>query len=187
MPVDSKVRPSPGCPQVDHEAHLPAEQPPPREDPRLPFPHEDQEWPLGAQASPRQGPARPGPLSTVCPVEFRGAFRTLQRGEISAPPKGLRSLLGREARLDVRRFPGPPEPMGPRLLVNAPRRAGSAVERNRFRRRVRMAFLALIRDERLTPNPGSVLWVRPGSAGCALAFDEVLDLLRQALSRPDRA
>lgn len=120
-------------------------------------------------------------------MEFRGAFRTLQRGDVSAPPKGLRPLLGRDAGLDVRRFPGPTDPPGPRLLVNAPRRAGSAVKRNRFRRRVRMAFLSLVRDERLLPTPDQVLWVRPGSGGCDLPFDELLGLLRQALSRPDRA
>lgn len=127
------------------------------------------------------------PSKSACPVEFRGAFRTLRRGDISAPPKGLRSLLGRDAALDVRRFPGPSESPGPRLLVNAPRRAGSAVERNRFRRRVRMAFLKLIRDERFQPSPSQVLWVRPGSGGCDLSFDDLLSLLRQALSRPDRA
>lgn len=120
-------------------------------------------------------------------MEFRGAFRTLQRGDVSAPPKGLRSLLGREAALDVRRFPGPIEPPGPRLLVNAPRRAGSAVERNRFRRRVRMAFLRLLNDEGLTLDSAAVLWVRPGPGGCTLPFDDILGLLRRVLSRPDRA
>jgi len=120
-------------------------------------------------------------------VEFRGAFRTLQRGDISAPPKGLRSLLGRDAALDVRRFPGPPESPGPRLLVNAPRRAGSAVERNRFRRRVRMAFLRLVAEEGLVMDPSVVVWVRPGPSSCSLPFDDILGLLRRALSRPDRA
>ncbi|HZU53394.1 MAG TPA: ribonuclease P protein component [Holophagaceae bacterium] len=120
-------------------------------------------------------------------MEFRGAFRVLKRGDISAPPRGLRPLLNRDAALDVRRFPGPPQPPGPRLLVNAPRRAGSAVERNRFRRRVRMAFLALLRDEGLGANPGQVVWVRPGLGGCGLAFEDLLSLLRRALSRPDTA
>ena len=112
-------------------------------------------------------------------MEFRGAFRVLRRGEISAPPKGLRPLLGREAALDVRRFPLAIEPPGPRLLVSAPRRAGSAVERNRFRRRVRAAFLSLLRDGRAM-DPGQVVWVRP-SGTCDLPFDEVLGLLQRAI------
>lgn len=120
-------------------------------------------------------------------MEFRGAFRVLRRGDISAPPKGLRPLLNRDAALDVRRFSGPAQPSGPRLLVNAPRRAGSAVERNRFRRRVRMAFLGLLRDEGLSVDPGQVVWVRPGPDGCNLPFDDLLGLLRRALSRPDKA
>jgi hypothetical protein len=50
-----------------------------------------------------------------------------------------------------------------------------------------MAFLTLIRDEDLHANPGSVVWVRPGHGGCGLAFDDLLSLLRRALSRPDTA
>lgn len=116
-------------------------------------------------------------------MEFRGAFRVVRRGDIGAPPRGLRPLLGRGAPLDVRRFAGPPEPPGPRLLVNAPRRAGSAVQRNRFRRRVRMAFLRLLREERLRLAPEAIIWVRP-SAGCDLAYDTLLDHLRRALRAP---
>lgn len=114
-------------------------------------------------------------------MEFRGAFRALRRGEIGAPPKGLRALLGREAALDVRTFPCKAQPPGPRLLVSAPRRAGSAVQRNRFRRRVRMAFLRLLRGEGRTMDAGLVLWVRPGSGGCGLPFDDILNLLRRAM------
>lgn len=120
-------------------------------------------------------------------MEFRGTFRVLRRGDISAPPKGLRPLLPRDAVLDVRRFPGPTVPLGPRLLVNAPRRAGSAVQRNRFRRRVRMAFLRLLRDEGLVVDPAQVIWVRPGPSGCNLSFDELFGLLKQALDRRDPA
>lgn len=120
-------------------------------------------------------------------MEFRGAFRVLRRGDISAPPKGLRPLLNRDAALDVRRFPGPRQPSNPVLLVNAPRRAGSAVQRNRFRRRVRMAFLRLLRDEKLPADPQQVVWVRPGRGGCDIRFDDLLSLLRRALSRMDTA
>ena len=112
-------------------------------------------------------------------MEFRGAFRVLRRGEISAPPRGLRPLLSRESALDVRTFPLPIAPPGPRLLVSAPRRAGSAVQRNRFRRRVRAAFLRLLREEG-TVAADLVVWVRPAKA-CDLPFDDVLGLLRQAI------
>jgi RNase P protein component len=114
-------------------------------------------------------------------VEFRGAFRVLRRGEISAPPKGLRPLLGKEAALDVRRFPCAAPPAAPRLFVSAPRRAGSAVQRNRFRRRVRMAFLAFLREHPGRVAPGQVVWIRPGPSGCEVPFGDVLSLLRRAI------
>ncbi|HTL99440.1 MAG TPA: ribonuclease P protein component [Holophagaceae bacterium] len=97
----------------------------------------------------------------------------------------MRSLLGRDPALDVRIFPGPAEPPAPRLLVNAPRRAGSAVKRNRFRRRVRMAFLKLIREEAFQVGPGQIVWVRPGASGCDLPFEALMGLLHQALDRQD--
>ena len=71
----------------------------------------------------------------------------------------------------------------PLLLVNAPRKSGGAVQRNRFRRRVRMALLALLREEKAA-GP-FVLWVRParGAAAGRISYREILDRLRPVLRR----
>jgi ribonuclease P protein component len=72
------------------------------------------------------------------------------------------------------------------LLVNASRKQGRAVQRNRFRRRVRMAFLKILREQ---PSPDElryVVWVRPSRGapkGCPFSFHEIESQLRLALSR----
>ena len=87
--------------------------------------------------------------------------------------------------LDIRIWSGPSDAL-PLLLVNASRKQGQAVMRNRFRRRVRMAFLAVLRSAPgLTPF-GAVVWVRPArgaKAGCDIPYAEIEAQLRLALSR----
>jgi len=76
----------------------------------------------------------------------------------------------------------------PLLLVNAPRKTGSAVERNKFRRRVRMAFLTVLRksNETSTSNTNSfVLWVRPSpgnSKGCRVDYRNIEKQIESSLS-----
>jgi hypothetical protein len=87
------------------------------------------------------------------------------------------------------------------LLVNASRKQGRAVQRNRFRRRVRMAFLKILRDgsggagleaasgpvpENASEKGCCVVWVRPSrtaAKGCPFLFHEIESQLRLALSR----
>ena len=74
----------------------------------------------------------------------------------------------------------------PMLLVNASRKQGRAVQRNRFRRRVRMAFLAILREQPSLEGFHGVVWVRPARSaprGCPFTFHEILGQLRLALSR----
>lgn len=69
------------------------------------------------------------------------------------------------------------------LLVTSPRRIGPAVRRNRFRRQVRMAFLATV--EPLLNCPW-VVWVRLGRTAPpleAIAFKDLENQLRLALQR----
>jgi ribonuclease P protein component len=76
-----------------------------------------------------------------------------------------------------------PEPM---LLVNASRKQGRAVQRNRFRRRVRMAFLKILREQPRAEDLRYVVWVRPARGapkGCPFTFHEIEGQLRLALSR----
>lgn len=108
-------------------------------------------------------------------------------------PVVVRSLTARaepgEARpvLDIRawRIPGSLWDV-PRLLVHAPRRTGGAVERNRFKRRTRMALLGVLEENACLKLASWVIWVRPAkgsSLGCRVAFAAIEGQLRQALSR----
>jgi ribonuclease P protein component len=70
------------------------------------------------------------------------------------------------------------------LLVTSPRKTGPAVQRNRFRRQVRMAFLAGLGP--LLDGSSWVVWIRPGRAAPPLdkiTFQEIENQLRLALRR----
>jgi ribonuclease P protein component len=107
------------------------------------------------------------------------------RKDHAVPRIHPRPLSARDASLDIRIWPAPAGEL-PLLLVNASRKQGHAVQRNRFRRRVRMAFLNLLKaDPRLVSFAG-VVWVRParGSARkCLLSYHEIEGQLRLAFSR----
>jgi ribonuclease P protein component len=69
------------------------------------------------------------------------------------------------------------------LLVTSPRKTGGAVQRNQFRRRVRMAFL-----DGLQPlqNGSWVVWVRPGRTAPPvdhISFQDIESQLKLALRR----
>ena len=118
-------------------------------------------------------------------MRVAGRYRVVRRQDHAVPEVVPRPLLGREHALDIRiwRLAGSVEPM---LLVNASRKQGRAVQRNRFRRRVRMALLQILRE---TPSSGGslgVVWVRPARnarKGCPFSFLEILGQLRLALTR----
>ena len=110
------------------EAHVPAQQPEAQEDARLPRPYAD------ARRSGRdQGPAPAGPrppLGLIWRIRDRATFVALSRA---------RAL--REGPVTLRYLPGPDA--GPaRVAVATTRATGSAVARNRVRRRLRAAVAA---------------------------------------------
>lgn len=113
---------------------------------------------------------------------FKGRFRTVRHTDHAVPSALPRPLLGQDALLDIRawRLPGAELPL---LLVTTPRKSGPAVRRNRFRRRVRMAFLNTA-DARL--QAPWVVWVRPLRKGPPLDRLSIQDIegqLRLALRR----
>ena len=118
-------------------------------------------------------------------MRVAGRYRVVRRQDHAVPEVVPRPLLGREQALDIRvwRLAGSVEPM---LLVNASRKQGRAVQRNRFRRRVRMALLQILRE---TPSLGGslgVVWVRPARnapKGCPFSVLEIAGQLRLALTR----
>jgi ribonuclease P protein component len=70
------------------------------------------------------------------------------------------SRTPRKSSLDVRVWRGAPGGI-PLLLVSASRKNGGAVERNRFRRRIRMAFLDILRETGGEPLDEAIVWIRP--------------------------
>jgi ribonuclease P protein component len=115
-------------------------------------------------------------------VIFKGRFRTVRHKDHAVPAPPPRPLLGPEAFLDIRawRHDGA---TGPLLLVTSPRKTGPAVRRNRFRRQVRMAFLACSAP---LADRAWVVWVRPARTAPPLDSMTLHDIegqLRKALGR----
>lgn len=114
---------------------------------------------------------------------YRGRFRTVRHKDHAVPTPQPRPLLGPSSWLDVRAW-RLSAAEGPLLLVTSPRRTGTAVQRNRFRRRVRMAFLAAGPDS--LRGRDWVVWVRPGRTAPSLdtlCFQDIEAQLRLALHR----
>ena len=113
---------------------------------------------------------------------FKGRFRTVRHSDHAVPSALPRPLLGAEARVDIRAWRTDAS-RPPLLLVTTPRKSGIAVRRNQFRRRARMAFLALINRQSL----GSwIVWIRPLRKGPSLdrlTYQDIEGQLRLALRR----
>jgi ribonuclease P protein component len=133
------------------EAYVPTQQPQAGQEPRVPSPDVDPGRPGGAPGASAQGP-RPA-LRLIWRVERRDLFAALR----SAP-------RGRSGPLAVSFLPGSAaEP--PRVAFAVGRKVGTAVQRNRLRRRLR----ALLR-ERIELGPGAYLVaVGPGAANESFA------------------
>jgi len=115
-------------------------------------------------------------------VIYKGRFRTVRHQDHAVPTPQPRPLLGPSSCLDVRAWRRPTAEQ-PLLLVTTARKTGGAVQRNRFRRQVRMAFLAGLQP--LAGQPW-VVWVRPGRQAKALdtlLFSDIETQLRLALRR----
>ena len=116
---------------------------------------------------------------------FKDRFRTVRHKDHVVPAPPPRPLLGQSSWLDVRAWRHSERLgiLGPMLLVTSPRKTGPAVQRNHFRRQVRMAFLACV--DPLAGGPW-VVWVRPGRTAPSLDTITFLDIenqLRLALCR----
>jgi ribonuclease P protein component len=115
-------------------------------------------------------------------VIYKGRFRTVRHKDHAVPAPLPRPLLGQTALLDIRAWRKAMDG-GPLLLVTSPRKTGPAVQRNTFRRRVRMAFLANMKP--LLDLPW-VVWVRPGRTAPPLdtiSYQDIESQLRLALLR----
>lgn len=111
-------------------------------------------------------------------MRVAGRYRTVRRSDHAVPAEPTRSLT-RDGRVDIRAWRKGTEAV-PLLLVNASRKNGNAVLRNRFRRRVRMAFLEVVRSLDPASLHSSVIWVRP-ARGLRLTSDIPYDHLKGQL------
>ena len=113
---------------------------------------------------------------------YKGRFRTVRHKDHAVPAPLPRPLLGQASWLDIRAWRRVDAGV-PMLLVTSPRKTGGAVQRNRFRRRVRMAFLARVGPLR---DHAWIGWVRPGRTAPRLdsiSFQDIESQLRLALRR----
>jgi ribonuclease P protein component len=129
---------------------------------RLPSPHVDPRWSSHPQGPPVEGSAPP--VGLIWRVDRRQTFAELRRGR-----------RHREGPVTVSWVPGDPtEP--PRVAYTIGRRVGSAVVRNRLRRRLR----ALTREAAPNLRSGSYLiGVSPEAA--SLSYDELRTVLVKVL------
>lgn len=120
-------------------------------------------------------------------MQVAGHFRAVRHADHVLPAPVMPRPLVATKLLDIRAWLNPsPSADGPALLVHAPRRSGPAVERNRFKRRTRMALLDILREQPVLGEDPWVLWVRPsksGQTGCRIAYEELVGQLRLALLR----
>lgn len=150
------------------EENVPTEQPPSSQAPRLPSPDVD-----ARRAGHREGAApqgAPAPLGLIWRVERRDTFEALRRARRC-----------RQGSLSLSWVPGDPaEP--PRVAYTIGRRVGTAVVRNRLRRRLRMVMRCLAADLR----PGAYL-LGASAAAAELSYSELESLvgrLIESIHRP---
>lgn len=126
-------------------------------------------------------------------MDVAGAYRTVRHCDHAVPESLPRPLLGAEHPLDVRLWRNvqgiSPFPEVPRLLVGISRKMGGAVQRNRFKRRVRMAALALFREPAAAALGPCTVFVRVARnvpKGKDIPYLDILKFLRMALERAPR-
>lgn len=120
-------------------------------------------------------------------MELAGRFRAVRRKDRAVPERPPRPLGDPASGLDIRIWVRP-EADQPLLLATTPRKCGSAVERNRFRRRARMALLAVFRGPGAQDRPKGghpLVWIRPakGARVRDIPYADLEGQLRLAFSR----
>ena len=157
--------------EPNHEAHLPTEQPPSQEDPRLSCAHGHQGRPTGAEPSSRQGPQASRGLTADAPPPASSVPRGRFPRDLRLTDKPQFDLVHREGlRVSDGLFTVIARPNGlghARLgLAVGVRAAGNAVRRNRVKRVVRETFRATQQE---LPSVDLVVNAKPGAGQASTA------------------
>jgi ribonuclease P protein component len=164
---------------TSEQAHFPAEQPSPRQDPRVSPAHAHAGRSCDPRRSPHQGPRPALGLSVVLPATARLRQRADFTATVRRGRRGRSGLLAVHLDRASTSLPAPPTPGRVGFVVS--RTVGPAVVRNRVLRRLR--HLMVVRLDRLPA--GSRVVVRafaPAAAASSAALASALDrALGQAL------
>lgn len=139
--------------EAPREAHIPAQQPPPGQEARLPRSDGHEGRSQRPARSSAQGPQ--APVGLIWRLHDRRTFIELRR-------RGRRTRSGSVA-VTVMLDPVSPTPLPPRIAFAVPRKVGPAVVRNRLRRQVR-AHLASRRADHRLPSGDWLFAIQPGAA-----------------------
>ena len=147
------------------EAHLPAEQPQTSQEPRLSSPHVDQGGPGRAQGQTAEGP--PPAVGLTWRVRDRGTFARFRasRTRTSTGPITVTFVHDEVA-------------TPPRVAYSVGRKVGSAVVRNRLRRRLR----AIVADRPTQLAPGAYL-ISAAPRAAEMTFADLRSTVDGALDR----
>jgi ribonuclease P protein component len=139
------------------EAHLPAQQPQAQEEARVPVPDADPSGACGAQGAPQPRPLPP--VGLIHRVRRRDVFAEFARAPVvrRGPVWVRTTVIGADV---------------PQLAFAVGRRTGSAVVRNRVRRRLRAAA----REVGLAPRTAYLVGTGPGAGD--VAYPEMVAALR---------
>lgn len=157
------------------EAHVPAEQPAPEDAARVPQPDVHPRGPRRDQVPARQGPAPA--VGLIWRIRDRATFVRLRQDGIRAQDGPLWVVFLPEDRPELAETP-------PRVAFALGRKVGTAVERNRLRRRLRSIMAGLAGRPSDPLRAGAYLiGARPGVTG--LSYQEVELHVERALRRID--
>jgi ribonuclease P protein component len=161
---------------IHREAHISAEDASSRASPRISRAHEDDRWPQSVGRSSRAWSQ--AHHCRLIPHDVVRAARLRRSSDIALVRAEGRSLRRAAFSARIRRTSEP----GSRIAVIASRAVGTAVARNRAKRRVREAFRRALASSEAGPSIDLLITVRPESlqGGFAAMQADAASVLREA-------
>jgi len=155
-----------------HEAYLPTKCSQASQEARLPRTYVDSRWARDHQESPAQGSTQAGCL--IAGISDRAVFTAIRTNGRHV----------RSADLRFRYLPGEPEEI-PQVAYSISRKVGSAVTRNRIRRRLRALFSEHFDDQAVAPICAGIVIVLPGAAD--QTFGELRTQVQELMKKVEKS